>query len=59
MTCRIDTLLDTFKLKDRYISFNSEAIDYDNVMNPDYSRIDEILFKEREKSNEFIRKSLL
>ena len=58
MTCRIDTLLDTFNLKDRYFSFNSEEKDLEKALHPDYSNVDEILLRERENSECFIKKSL-
>lgn len=58
MTCRIDTLLDTFNLKDRYFSFNSEEKDLEKALHPDYSNVDEIFLREREKSNNFVTTSL-
>lgn len=58
MTCRIDTLLDTFNLKDWYFSFNSEEKDLEIALHPDYSNVDEILKREREKSNTFVATSL-
>lgn len=58
MTCRIDTLLDTFNLKDRYFSFTSDVKDLEKALNPNYSFVDQILQREREKSNTFVATSL-
>lgn len=59
MTCRIDTLLDTFNLKDRYFSFTSDVKDLEKALNPNYSFVDQILLKEREKSILFLKNSLI
>lgn len=58
MTCRIDTLLDTFNLKDRYFSFNSDVKDLEKALHPDYGQVDDILLKERSKSFDFLLNSL-
>lgn len=58
MTCRIDNLLNTFNLNDRYFLFNSEEKNLENALHPDYDNVELILQRERENSIMFIKKAL-
>lgn len=55
MTSRIDTILDKFDLKDRY-EMNLKQIN--KIYNIDFNHTDEILENEKNKSFEFLKKSL-
>lgn len=58
MTCRIDSLLNTFNLNDRYFLFNSDEKELEKALHPDYGNVDLILQRERENSIMFIKKAL-
>lgn len=55
MNSRIETLINKFNLKDR--KYNGEKITEENL-NHDYTEAYEILEKEREKANNFLKKAL-
>jgi len=54
MNSRINTLMNMFNLKNRKLS----DVDFDNILNINYSQVDEILDEQRERAYKFLKKSL-
>lgn len=59
MSSRIYTLLSLFKLNDRFLTIeNDRNLSVENIFKMDYSKIDEILNRERKKAIAYIKTSL-
>lgn len=58
MTSRLDTLLGLFNMKDRYINFNTDALDKDKIFTVDYSHVKEIQQREQKRSYEFFKQAM-
>ena len=58
MTSRLDTLLGLFDMKDRYINFNTDALDKDKIFTVDYSHVKDIQKREQKRSYAFLKQAL-
>lgn len=58
MTSRLDTLLGLFNMKDRYINFNTDALDKDRIFTVDYIHVKDIQQREQKRSYEFLKQAM-
>ena len=58
MTSRLDTLMDLFGYKDRYINFDNDENDCENFFNMEFSEVKRIQEIERQRSYKFLQEAL-
>ena len=58
MTSRIDTLLNLFNYNDRYLNDGKTTFDDEKILNMNFDKVDDILQREKQKSELYIKKAL-
>lgn len=58
MTSRLDTLMNLFGYQDRFVDFNNTDIDIEALMHMDFSKVEEIQRREKERSLEFLKNAM-
>lgn len=58
MTSRLDTLIELYGFKDRFINFDIEDFKADKLLNMDFSDVEKVQKREIAKSMEFLKKAM-